>query len=73
MQQTFQVDPRGLTDLLSRHLYGSPGVITVHPSDATEDGIFRIDDTGVGLTEHQIMTAFAVPPQYLAVGRPDRS
>jgi molecular chaperone HtpG len=80
MEQTFQVDLRGLVDLLSRHLYGSPGVyvrellqnavdaitarrsldpgapavITVHPSDATEDGTFRIEDTGVGLTEQQV-------------------
>lgn len=70
---TFQVDLRGLVDLLSHHLYSSPRVYLrellqnavdavtarqAHHPDApadirvyvTDDGVLRVDDTGVGLT-----------------------
>ncbi|REE98257.1 HSP90 family protein [Thermomonospora umbrina] len=70
--QAFQVDLRGVVDLLSRHLYSSPRVylreLLQNAVDAitargggpgtvrieTGDGLLRVHDDGVGLTEDEV-------------------
>ncbi|GAA2634622.1 HSP90 family protein [Actinomadura fulvescens] len=75
MEQAFQVDLRGVVDLLSRHLYSSPRVylrellqnavdaITARGEAApgsgtvtieTRDGLLRVHDDGIGLTEDEV-------------------
>ncbi len=71
MSNAFQVDLRGIVDLLSHHLYASPRVyvrellqnavdaITARAVDGevritTGDGLLRVDDNGIGLTEAQV-------------------
>ncbi|GLY99191.1 HSP90 family protein [Actinoplanes sp. NBRC 103695] len=73
MSNTFQVDLRGIVDLLSHHLYASPRVyirellqnavdaITAVGPDhvgrvaiTTTDGVIRVVDNGIGLTEAQV-------------------
>ncbi|GGJ74612.1 molecular chaperone HtpG [Pilimelia anulata] len=80
MGSSFQVDLRGVVDLLSHHLYGSPrvylrellqnavdaitarrhaeptapAVVWLEPADATADGLLRVHDTGVGLSEEEV-------------------
>ena len=72
MEQAFQVDLRGVVDLLSRHLYSSPRVylrellqnavdaITARGEGPAEiavetgDGVLRVHDTGIGLTEDEV-------------------
>ncbi|MFI6640979.1 HSP90 family protein [Streptomyces sp. NPDC050504] len=73
---TFQVDLRGLVDLLSHHLYSSPRVylrellqnavdaVTARRAEQpdaparvrlyAEDGRLRVEDSGIGLTEHDV-------------------
>ncbi|MFI0447709.1 HSP90 family protein [Actinomadura sp. 6N118] len=72
MEQAFQVDLRGVVDLLSRHLYSSPRVylrellqnavdaITARGGEGgtvtveTHDGLLRVHDNGIGLTEDEV-------------------
>jgi molecular chaperone HtpG len=73
VSNTFQVDLRGIVDLLSHHLYASPRVyirellqnavdaITAVGPDhvgrvaiTTTDGVIRVVDNGIGLTEAQV-------------------
>ena len=73
VSNTFQVDLRGIVDLLSHHLYASPRVyvreLLQNAVDAitatgesgsgtvaitTGDGVLRITDNGIGLTEAQV-------------------
>jgi molecular chaperone HtpG len=76
MSHAFQVDLRGIVDLLSHHLYASPRVYVrellqnavdaitarraVEPGAParvlieTGDGVLRVHDTGIGLTEDQV-------------------
>ncbi|MFI6318589.1 HSP90 family protein [Nonomuraea sp. NPDC050556] len=81
MENAFQVDLRGVVDLLSRHLYSSPRVyvrellqnaadaITARRSGDPEaparvavevaDGLIKVHDTGIGLTEDEVHTLLA--------------
>ncbi|MGK5679944.1 HSP90 family protein [Actinoplanes sp. URMC 104] len=71
MSRTFQVDLRGIVDLLSHHLYASPRVyvrellqnavdaitaagVPGRVSLVTGDGVLRVTDDGIGLTEAQV-------------------
>lgn len=73
MGHSFQVDLRGVVDLLSHHLYASPRVylrellqnavdaITArgvgepgHVRIVCADGVLRVNDNGIGLTEEQV-------------------
>ncbi|MEU6090247.1 HSP90 family protein [Streptomyces sp. NPDC047085] len=80
---TFQVDLRGLVDLLSHHLYSSPKVylrellqnavdaITARRAEEpgaparvrlyadAREGVLRVEDTGVGLTESDVHSLLA--------------
>ncbi|MEO3977275.1 HSP90 family protein [Streptomyces sp. CAU 1734] len=78
---TFQVDLRGLVDLLSHHLYSSPRVylreLLQNAVDAitarragepgaparvrllASDGVLRVEDSGVGLTERDVHSLLA--------------
>ncbi len=81
MESAFQVDLRGVVDLLSRHLYSSPRVyvrellqnavdaITARANDDPAapkrislelgDGVLRVHDSGIGLTEQEVHTLLA--------------
>ncbi|MCG5217494.1 HSP90 family protein [Streptosporangium sp. KLBMP 9127] len=81
MESAFQVDLRGVVDLLSRHLYSSPRVyvrellqnavdaITARTGDDPAaparitlelgDGVLRVHDSGIGLTEQEVHTLLA--------------
>ncbi|RJL31870.1 HSP90 family protein [Bailinhaonella thermotolerans] len=81
MESAFQVDLRGVVDLLSRHLYSSPRVYVREllqnavdairarrlddPAAPAEvrvtvaDGIVRVHDSGIGLTEDEVHTLLA--------------
>lgn len=81
MENAFQVDLRGVVDLLSRHLYSSPRVyvreLLQNAADAitarraadqdapatvsveVADGLIRVTDSGIGLTEDEVHTLLA--------------
>jgi molecular chaperone HtpG len=77
VEQAFQVDLRGVVDLLSRHLYSSPRVylreLLQNAVDAitargegpgeigieTAEGVLRVHDTGIGLTEDEVHALLA--------------
>lgn len=81
VENAFQVDLRGVVDLLSRHLYSSPRVyvreLLQNAADAitarrsgdpgaparvtveVADGLIKVHDSGVGLTEDEVHTLLA--------------
>lgn len=59
---TFQVDLRGLVDLLSHHLYSSP---RVYVRELLQNGIDAVTQCG---TMSWVITSFALPTWLLSTG-----